>query len=82
VVYHPGQMTLMNHQGNVKQQVPFPESEGYITDLSVNNQVVLTHTAKHMIKVFDCSRREAKQLGVSRKFVDSQGKALGEIANC
>ena len=36
-------------------------------------------TEKSLIKVFDLGRREVKQVGITRKFEDSQGKSLGAI---
>jgi hypothetical protein len=36
-------------------------------------------TSNNMIKIFDTSRREYKQLGVTRRFEMKPGVSLGEI---
>ena len=60
-------------------EIPFTENEGYVVDLSVNNNFLVVHTAKNMIKLFDITKSVANQLGISRKFTDTNGKSLGEI---
>lgn len=79
ITQFPGQINVMNHQGNIKQQITFSESEGYISNLYIVNQTLFAYTQKNQIKLFDLSRREVKQIGMSRKFLDNQGQPLGDI---
>mmetsp|Transcript_6902 Transcript_6902/g.5134 ORF Transcript_6902/g.5134 Transcript_6902/m.5134 type:complete len:308 (+) Transcript_6902:776-1699(+) len=55
------------------------ESEGEVTLIDVKNRYMAVISANNMIKIFDISRRQYKQIGVTRKFELKAGELLGEI---
>ena len=55
------------------------ESEGDITLMDVKGRYMAIVTSNNMIKIFDISRRQYKQIGVTRKFEIKSGEPLGEI---
>lgn len=55
------------------------ESEGDITLMDVKGRYMAIVTSNNMIKIFDISRRQYKQIGVTRKFEMKSGEPLGEI---
>jgi intraflagellar transport protein 140 len=65
--------------GEVKQVIPMAESEGEVTLMDVKGRYMAVVTQNNMIKIFDISRRQYKQIGVTRKFEIKNGEPLGEI---
>lgn len=55
------------------------ENEGEVTAIDVKNRYMAVVTSSNMIKIFDISRRQFKQIGVTRKFEIKNGEPLGEI---
>lgn len=74
-------INIANFKGAIKQNLSFPESEGKINNLNIMNNSMIIWTQEHYLRVFDLSRREYKQVGVTRKFEDSTG-SLGLIRSC
>jgi hypothetical protein len=65
--------------GEVKQVIPMAEAEGEVTLMDVKGRYMAVVTQNNMIKIFDISRRQYKQIGVTRKFEIKNGEPLGEI---
>ena len=63
----------------MKQMLPMTENEGEVTLIDVKNRYMAVISANNMIKIFDISRRQYKQIGVTRKFEIKSGEPLGEI---
>ena len=55
------------------------ESEGEVILIDVKGRFMACVTQNNMIKIFDISRRQFKQIGVTRKFEIKNGESLGEI---
>ena len=55
------------------------ESEGEVILMDVKNRYMAAISSNNMIKIFDISRRQYKQIGVTRKFEIKNGEPLGEI---
>jgi hypothetical protein len=55
------------------------EAEGEVTLMDVKGRYMAVITQNNMIKIFDISRRQYKQIGVTRKFEIKNGEPLGEI---
>jgi hypothetical protein len=55
------------------------ESEGEVTLMDVKGRYMAVVTQQSMIKIFDISRRQYKQIGVTRKFEKKAGERIGEI---
>lgn len=55
------------------------EAEGEVTLIDVKGRFMACITQSNMIKIFDISRRQFKQIGVTRKFEIKAGESLGEI---
>ena len=84
---------VLNYQGEVKQIIPLTEQDGEIILIEVVNKNMSVITSNNMIRVFDISRRNIKQLGMTRKFgeknqtsikgvaLNSDGKRLAIIAD-
>jgi len=68
-------------QGHAKQSLSFPESEGPLKGSNRNNNFLVVYTTNNYLRIYDLSRRELKQVGVTRKFEDSKGP-LGENIFC
>lgn len=68
-------------KGLVKQTINFAESEGQIRNFNILNNYMIVFTTKNFMKIFDISRKEFKQLGITRRFEDSSGP-LGELKSC
>ncbi len=63
----------------MKQVIPMAESEGEVHLMDVKGRYMAVVTQNNMIKIFDISRRQYKQIGVTRKFEIKNGEPLGEI---
>lgn len=63
---------VLNYQGEIKQMIPLTEQDGEVTHMEVSNKHMAVVTANNMIRIYDISRRNIKQLGMTRKFGDSQ----------
>ena len=84
---------VLNYQGEVKQMIPLTEQDGEVVLIEVVNKNMAVITANNMIRVFDISRRNIKQLGMTRKFgekgqasvkgvaLNADGKKLAIIAD-
>lgn len=68
-------------KGLVKQSLNFAESEGQLVNFNIMNNYMVVFTANNFMKTYDISRKEYKQIGVSRRFEDSSGP-LGDIKSC
>lgn len=68
-------------QGVVKQTFNFSEADGMIMGSQIFGNFMVMWTSNNYIRVFDISRREYKQVGITRKFEDSKGP-LGDIKSC
>lgn len=68
-------------QGHVKQTLSFPESEGSLKGSNRNNNFLVVYTINNYLRIYDLSRRELKQVGITRRFEDSKGP-LGENIFC
>lgn len=68
-------------KGLIKQTLNFPESEGKLMNFNIMNNYMVVFTSNNFMKAYDISRKEYKQIGVSRRFEDSSG-SLGDIKNC
>lgn len=55
------------------------ENEGEVISIDARGRYMAVVTNKNMIKIFDISRRQYKQLGVTRKFEMKADVSLGEI---
>lgn len=74
-----GKIEVCSYAGEVKQTLPFSESEGEIIKIDARGKYMACVTSQSMIKIFDISRRTYKQLGITRKFEIRSGEPLGEI---
>lgn len=72
---------VANLQGLAKNSVSFPESEGPLKGSNRNNNFLVVYTSNNYIRIYDLSRRELKQIGVTRRFEDSKGP-LGDNIQC
>jgi len=70
------ELNVVNFKGVQKQNIKFAESEGKILNMNVLNNNLVMWTSNNYLRLFDISRREVKQVGVTRRFENSQG-ALG-----
>lgn len=59
---------VFNYQGQVKQMIPLTEQDGEITQMEVSGKHMAVVTSNNMIRIFDISRRNIKQIGMTRKF--------------
>ncbi|KAL4454946.1 hypothetical protein ABPG74_006328 [Tetrahymena malaccensis] len=75
------ELNVLNFKGIQKQNLKFSESEGKILNVNVLNNHLIMWTSNNYIRLFDISRREVKQIGVTRRFENSQGQ-LGQIRHC
>lgn len=54
-------MQVRTFQGTNKQQIPIGEDEGEIICLNVGGEFLAVGTARGYLRIFDLSRRDAKQ---------------------
>ena len=81
VICQENALVSTNFQGVVKQTINFSESEGKTVGSQLFGGYLVMWTSNQYFRVFDVSRREFKQLGITRKFEDSTGP-LGDIKSC
>jgi len=73
-----GKVSIRTFQGTVKQELAFSEHDGEPVSLNICGSFMAVATDTTSIKVFDLSRREARQLG-STKNVGSVVKSINRI---
>lgn len=66
-------MIIASLTGVPKQNMQFSEAEGQIININILNNSMVMWTSNNYLRIFDLSRREYKQVGVTRKFEDSKG---------
>lgn len=71
---------VLNYQGEVKQMIPLTEQDGEIIHMEVANKHMAVVSANNMIRIFDISRRNIKQLGMTRKFGEGNSCQIKSIA--
>ena len=59
--------------------IQMSENEGEVIHIDARGRFMAVITSNNMIKIFDISKKEYKQLGVTRKFEMKVGVPLGEI---
>lgn len=72
-------LEVCSYSGEVKQVLPLTEQEGEVIKIDARGKFMAVVTSKSLIKIFDISRRQYKQLGVTRKFEIRNGEPLGQI---
>jgi intraflagellar transport protein 140 len=71
---------VCNFQGTVKTALSFTEAEGQPLHIDSNLKYLAVVTTTGVLKMFDISRREPRQLGSAGKFVDSKtGDDIGVV---
>ena len=71
---------VCNFQGTVKTALSFTEAEGQPIHIDSNNKYLAVSTTEGVLKMFDVSRREPRQLGSAGKFIDSStGESIGVV---
>lgn len=70
----------LNLNGQVKQSLSFPESEGKVVGIDILGNYLVVWTQASYIRVFTISN-DIKQVGQPRRFEDSKG-LIGHIKNC
>jgi hypothetical protein len=66
-------------KGEVMHVLQMSENEGEVIHIDARGRFMAVITSNNMIKIFDISKKEYKQLGVTRKFEMKVGVPLGEI---
>ena len=72
-------LEVCSYSGEVKQVLPLTEQEGEVIKIDARGKFMAVVTSKSLIKIFDISRRQYKQLGVTRKFEIRNGEQIGQI---
>lgn len=72
-------LEVCSYTGEVKQVLPLSEQEGEVIKIDARGKFMAVVTSKSLIKIFDISRRQYKQMGVTRKFEIRSGEQLGQI---
>ena len=72
-------LDILSYKGEVKTTIQLTESEGEVVAIDARGRYMAVVTSKNLIKIFDISRRQYKQLGVTRKFEMKADVSLGEI---
>jgi hypothetical protein len=72
-------LEICSYKGEVKHVLQLTENEGEVTNIDARGRYMAVVTSNNMIKIFDVSKNQYKQLGVTRKFEMKQGVSLGEI---
>jgi intraflagellar transport protein 140 len=73
------ELQVCSYFGEVKQVLPLTEQEGDVIKIDARGKFMAVVTSKSMIKIFDISRRQYKQLGITRRFEIKSGELIGEI---
>jgi intraflagellar transport protein 140 len=71
---------VFNYQGQVKQMIPLTEQDGEITQMEVSGKHMAVITSNNMIRIFDISRRNIKQNGMTRKFGEGTQCEIKSVA--
>lgn len=71
---------VLNYQGEVKQIIPLTEQDGEVVLIEVVNKNMAVITSNNMIRVFDISRRNIKQLGMTRRFGEKNQASIKGVA--
>ena len=79
ITFTGNQMSVRAYSGEVKQVIPFAEQDGEVIKMDAKGKYMAIVTANNLIKMFDISRRQIRQVGITRKFEIKQGESLGEI---
>eukprot|EP00794_Sanderia_malayensis_P006805 gene6805-7574_t len=66
----PGKVSVCTFQGTIKQELTFNDQEGDPLLLSICGSFMVVGTSKAVIKIFDLSRREARQQGPTKSVAD------------
>lgn len=72
-------LEVCSYTGEVKNVIQLTENEGEIIAIDARGRYMAVVTSKNTIKMFDISRRQYKQIGVTRKFEMKADVTLGEI---
>eukprot|EP00040_Diaphanoeca_grandis_P025866 m.144006 g.144006 ORF g.144006 m.144006 type:complete len:1357 (-) comp30348_c0_seq2:45-4115(-) len=67
--------------GDVTQQLKLAEHEGNVTSININNKTLVVGTSAGFIKVWDLSRREAKQLAPAKCVADDVDEVVDVRVN-
>eukprot|EP00795_Rhopilema_esculentum_P000551 gene551-10237_t len=81
----PGKISIRTFQGTVKQELSFSEHDGDPVSLNLCGAFMAVATDKAVLKIFDLSRREARQHGPSKNVGSSVGtihKIKSAHSNC
>ena len=70
---------VCSYKGEVMHVIQMSENEGEVIHIDARGRFMAVITSNNMIKIFDISKKEYKQLGVTRKFEMKVGVPLGEI---
>ena len=71
---------VCNLQGTVKFTLAFTDAEGEPATLDIMGSFLVVGTSTGIIKMWDISRREPRQImGTGKQFADKAGKSLGTI---
>ncbi|XP_065660454.1 intraflagellar transport protein 140 homolog [Hydra vulgaris] len=71
-------ISIRTFQGTVKQELTFLEKEGDPFDLDICGSHMVVATNRGVLKIYDLSRREARQVSVTKHLEDCISK-LGKI---
>lgn len=74
----PEKVTVRTFQGTVKQELTFLEQEGDPVDLNICKDFLAVATTKSSLKIYDLSRREARQIS-STKYLEDAVPNFGHI---
>lgn len=69
---------VLNFDGEVKQVITLTEQDGEVTHIDIRNKHMVVATSNNVIRIWDISRRNLKQVGMPRKF-EKNNKILGSI---
>lgn len=69
-----------NLNGQVKQSISFPESEGKVMGIDILGNFLVVWTQSSYIRVFNIGN-DVKQAGQARRFENSKG-LIGHIKSC
>jgi len=71
---------VFNYQGQVKQMIPLTEQDGEIVLMEVINKHMAVITSNNLLRIYDISRRNIKQIGMTRKFGEGQQCEVKSVA--